>query len=601
MIEANGAIRVSTSATTAGTFRLFEGLTLHEVKQVCSALQPVSVAAGQSVCRQGEDGDSMFLVVQGRLRVSLAENGGEIPINSLGPGDHFGELSLLAVGPRTASVLALTDAELLELRRESFAALTSAVPLLAANLCRWMADWMRREMSGRRRPTRPAVVALVRASPLADSVASQIVRSLPSDAARRLILSDRPDYWQWGKLVTPFPPEGAAGEIRRLHAALAAECGQVLVDVAAERLSPALAAECDEVWWITDESAPGGPLTDIDTGSVAATPRILTICLSPRNLPLVRLPPSLGQLTKMRVWIGCPDHCLRLADRVRLVRRLQGIHAGLALGGGAAWGMAHLGVLRALERGGVFFDRVAGTSIGAIIAATYAAGYSADDLLYHISEDMTPPVWLRHMPGGRRWYLLLLLRLGGNARIFRRYLQDLRFSDLLVPAHFVAVDLISGHEAILEQGDVVDAMVASSALPGFARPILRDGQALLDGGILNNLPVDVLRKHQAQFVVAVDVATGLAPELGKNRPTTPTAEMKSVGLRETLLRVLQVQLASMKRGRSAAADLVIAPDTASYSFVDFSNAEALAERGEQAAEGVIADIARRLADLGRGV
>jgi predicted acylesterase/phospholipase RssA len=556
------------------------------------------------VCQQGENGESMFLIIDGRVRVTVAGPEGEMPVKYLGPGEHFGEISLLAAGPRTASVTAVTDAELLELSRESFYPLTSAVPLLAANLCRWMGGWMRREIGGQRRPPRAAVVALVRTTPRTATLAAQVVGALPPRAAARVVLTDRPGDWPVGPNLFPLPAVengAAAGEVRRLHAQLVAAGGQLLIDVAPAGLAPLLQMECDEIWWLAETSAyDDARLRDACKRDPDLAARIRVILLLPSTVPVTKSTVPTGEWATIRVCADEPEGRLRPADLVRLVRRVQGVQAGLALSGGGAWGMAHLGVLRAFERAGVFFDRVAGTSIGGVIAAGHAAGYPPADLLHHMPQEMTPPAWLRRLPGGRRWFLLLYMRLGWNARCFRRYLHDLTFADLLLPTHVMAVDLIRGREVVQSEGNVVNALVASSALPGFARPVLRDGQALLDGGILNNLPVDVLRRNGAQFVVAVDVATGLSPELGGNCATTPTDQMKSVGLRETLLRILEVQLANLKVSRAASADVVVAPDTVPYYFDDFGAAESLAECGERAAEQQLPEIRRGLEDLGAG-
>jgi NTE family protein len=177
---------------------------------------------------------------------------------------------------------------------------------------------------------------------------------------------------------------------------------------------------------------------------------------------------------------------------------------GLALGGGGGRGLAHVGLLRELEKAGFKFDAVSGTSIGGIFAASYALGISAEEMedrcrkLSSVRElmklvDMSPP---------RRGLL-------EGAKV-REYLSqfidpDLTFHDTLIPLSMCAVDLISCKEIVLDSGNLLDAVMATISLPGLFTPAEIDGYRLVDGGILNYLPAEYPRKLGADAVIAVDV------------------------------------------------------------------------------------------------
>jgi NTE family protein len=178
---------------------------------------------------------------------------------------------------------------------------------------------------------------------------------------------------------------------------------------------------------------------------------------------------------------------------------------GLALSGGGARGLAHIGVLEILEREGVPIDYLAGTSMGGVIAAGYAAGLSPNFLeqealrmanLRRLLALADPSLPRRGFLEGQKVRAYLIGHLG-----------DRTFDDLRLPLALVAVDLNDGSEVILRDGRVVDAVRATISLPGVFTPVERDGQLLVDGGLLNNLPADVVRQMGADVVIAVNTAT----------------------------------------------------------------------------------------------
>jgi len=177
---------------------------------------------------------------------------------------------------------------------------------------------------------------------------------------------------------------------------------------------------------------------------------------------------------------------------------------GLALSGGGARGLAHIGVLKVLEKAGVPISMVAGTSMGGLVAAAYAAGFTIAEMedrairFSHLRElmkliDLTPQ---------RRGLL--------EGQKVRNYIKDwlgerLTFADLLMPTTLTSVDLISGKEILLSSGPILPAVFATIAIPGIFKPVIESGQLLVDGGVLDNLPVMPVQNMGANFIIAVDV------------------------------------------------------------------------------------------------
>jgi len=179
---------------------------------------------------------------------------------------------------------------------------------------------------------------------------------------------------------------------------------------------------------------------------------------------------------------------------------------GLALSGGGARGLAHIGVLKVLEREGIPVDFLAGTSMGGVIAAIYASGLDAA----YIEKEALRMARLRNLISllDRTLPRRGLVEGQKVQEYLTTHLRDKTFEEMKIPLALVAVDLISGQEVILDSGSVVEAVRATISLPGVFAPLRLGDYLLVDGGALNNLPADVVRHMGADVVIAVDVATG---------------------------------------------------------------------------------------------
>jgi NTE family protein len=185
-------------------------------------------------------------------------------------------------------------------------------------------------------------------------------------------------------------------------------------------------------------------------------------------------------------------------------REVKGRHSvGLALSGGGTRGLSHIGVLKALEREGIPIDFLAGASMGGVIAAGYATGMSPADLEEEAGKISRLRDVLRLVdPAIPNAGLLRGERL---KEYFESRLGDCTFAELEYPLALVAVDLNTRQEVIITDGPVAIGLRATTSVPGIFMPLELDGMRLVDGGLLNNLPIDVTRKMGADIVLAVDV------------------------------------------------------------------------------------------------
>lgn len=583
---------------------LFGSLADEQVHQILNACQQVELRSGDHACRQGETGDSMFVIVRGRVSINVEEQDGTTRVlNYLVPGDHFGEMSLLVGGSRSASVTAVMDTELLELTRPDFERTLASVPGFAANLCRSLGEWLRGEISGGERHERMHV-ALVRDCQAASGLAAQIAATVYAEGGELHVLSDQPPRQEVPNWECIETGDSFEQQLRQRLAACVSRGQRVLVDIARSRATPTLLAQHELVWWVTGNSEAVAEenresLEQSLHRHVASIPRQLVgkihrvEAIQRNDADPGVLPPSFVGPTSeafaaqsIRVqYRGDANHAVFTPRAIsRLSRHMRGIKVGLALGGGGARGIAHIGVLEVCEREGIYFDDIAGTSAGAIVAAGYAAGIPLETIRNVFETEMTPPKSLAWLPKAPQWYMLSVFRMGLAEGKFRRYLHDYNFQQLLTPAQLVTVDLISGEHRIRSEGDVVNSVLESINHPVFGAPILRDGEALVDGGVLMNLPVTALRQNQVDYSVAIDVSKQLSREFGGNNRDTPTEKMKRPGYISTLLRVTDIELTNLAALHGAQCDFLIAPKTADYPFDDFTQASGLVEAGRIAAE-----------------
>ena len=281
----------------------------------------------------------------------------------------------------------------------------------------------------------------------------------------------------------------------------------------------------------------------------------------------------------------------------RLVHDLRGVRIGVALGGGAARGMSTSACSRPSSSSGIVVDMIAGTSAGAMTGILYSAGLDPDYNANQFATELRPSWIFRHLPRGNHWYLLYKYRRGHFDPMLRKYLHDWRLEQLAVPCLSVTVDLVSGKSVVRERGDAVHAILESINLPVLSVPIVRNGQALIDGGLVNNIPADVLVSMGCNFVIAVSVTAKMETKFCDITAGKATRPGTKPGILPTLLRSLLVQSHNLNAFGVQPADVVIEPDVTGFDLTEFMRAKELAAIGEAAALEQIPKIRRLLARL----
>ena len=283
---------------------------------------------------------------------------------------------------------------------------------------------------------------------------------------------------------------------------------------------------------------------------------------------------------------------------------------GLVLSGGGAKGFAHIGVLKVLEKAGVKIDYIAGTSMGAVVGGLYASGYSAtqiDSIFYNtdfdeLLQDYIPRASKSfYEKRNDQMYALSLpfnkLKIGIPIALSKgmynynllsklthkvRYVDD--FSQLPIPFLCVATDIEKGEPVILDHGYLAQAMLASSAFPSLFSPVEIDGKLLVDGGVVNNYPVEEIRKMGADIIIGVDVQDDL-----KDRNSLKDAT-------RILVQITNLDMIKVMKEKQKLTDIYIKPDVSSYGVISFDEGQEIVKKGEEAATALFEKF-KNLADI----
>lgn len=249
------------------------------------------------------------------------------------------------------------------------------------------------------------------------------------------------------------------------------------------------------------------------------------------------------------------------------------------------WGLAHIGVVEVLQKEEIPIDMIAGASAGAAIGALYAEGKDAGrlkDLVLDIKWWRLAPLVDLTLPktgfiGGRRF-----------KEFIKEIIGDVNFADLKIPLACVTTDIITGEEVVIDEGSVLEAVRASISIPVIFALAKWRGRYLVDGGLVNPVPVSVLKRMGADYIIAVNV---IPPPLARAKPT---AGSKAPGIIEVAMQSIFISAHFQVDSCLKGADTVIEPRVASIGVGDFRRAQECILQGEWAAQEAIPEIRRKL-------
>jgi len=574
------------------------------VRELEPEIRWLTLRRGELLFRQGQAADAAYFVITGRLRAVVDDHKAtEKLAGEIVSGEAVGEMALLSETVRSATVYASRDCELVKIPTATFEVLIERHPQLLRSLSRVLVERLRRTTA--RRVIRAKTVSIG----LFPADASVPLAEFAHDLEEALALHGSVEVLSGARIDELFGRPGITQT--RDSDPLFLRLIQWLND--REEHFRCQIYQADPVWspWTERCMRQADKLLIVGTGGSSSLPGEVESRLHKEShhhrtqdqILVLLHPDDCERPSGTEEWLVQRSvkshHHVRRRDKkhyARLARSIVGESVGLVLSGGVARGFAHIGVIRALEELGVPIDIVGGISMGAMIGGQYVYGYGCDDMI-RVNSDV--------FHRSARDYTLPFVSLLKGAELWRRgtrYLGDKNIEDLWLPFFAVSSNLTKADIEVHRTGSLGWAIRASGSLPGVWPPINHNGELLVDGAVLNNLPIDVMHEHCEGSVIAVDVSAPLdlqenAPygvsisgwQILWNRisPFAPTLELP--GISSILMRA--AELASVRAQQQVMAndssDLYIRPPVTRFPAMDFESIREIASMGYDHAKGEI--------------
>jgi NTE family protein len=621
------------------TIPIFRFFTRPELVEAEKLFQEKSVQKDDVVVRIGDPGDTFYVVLDGELEVWDAS----MPPRQTGTlrrADYFGEMALLQGGKRTATVKAARRSRLIEVDKPAFDQLflsnPKAIEYFARVLSQRLAGVTRGErirratttisVASRKGLTGETLVAFSLATILKEITRTEVVYvevrpghesnpnllRLLSDNVEAVPQKITTDVLHQGigptLLKIAVPPDLKAGQYGNAMSNLVSKLSDTFSFIVFD-LGSGTAGLVESAGDYSDVYV--AIVDDVNEDPGIASPRSTKVMkvanlFNPTTRPVpisscepfvIPYHPALGAPTRDAAdFIRAHPRSAPALPLYRLAHKMLGTSIGLALGGGAAFGIAHLGVLKVLERVGIPVDMVAGCSQGSIVSVGYAAGLSVDEMIdiarqlgvkrnFLFASD--PTFFLK--PGilsGQRFLTMM-----------RPYLKGKEvFEQLLLPCRTVATDIETGEAVAIHSGRLETAFRASSSVPMVMAPIRVGERVLVDGGVADPVPLKIVKDMGADIAVAVNVV----PPMKRGVETAMSYWMRRINVFNPMtymsdshdlpnlfdivmnsMQILQYELGNFK---AITADVLINPDLSDFTWIEYYRADELIERGAEAAE-----------------
>ena len=565
-------LRAESGADFLARVPVFAGLERSLLQQLATRVRGVHVDAGEWLFREGDPGDALYVVRAGRLHVVDEATG--VMLREVGRGDALGELGLLTLSPRSASVRAARASDLLAIERRDFEALLQTSPALSVALNRVLATQLREARApaptARPRPTTVTLIGLddgVPGADLAHRLAVALKRHLSPvllDGTEAAVEGGENPATIYGPLVD----RAEAGHDLVLLAGGSVLSGSPWTEFCLQQADRILAV------------AAGGPIPD----ALGERPELhgcdlVGYDVAPGSGGLHGWAARLDPIESHAVGSSTLD-----ADVERAARRLSGRSVGVVLSGGGARAFSHIGVLEELIGAGVTIDRVAGVSMGAFVGALFAMGLDGDEMDARCFEE-----WVQRRPLNDYTVPRHALIRGERVEaMLHRTFGAVAIEEL--PRSFMCGcgELRSGRLLIARSGPLWESVGFSMCIPILAPPQVRGRDLLIDGSLVDNLPVQAMTDLGEGPIIAVDVKATFDHGVADGRPAgAQESSVRIPSLGETLTRVLLLGSANTSEAARRHADLVIKPRAEGVGLLEFHQLDVAREAGRAAARATL--------------
>lgn len=554
-----------------------------------------TLPGGEWLFRQGDVGDSLYFLVRGRLQVWVATDSGKpaVLMGEVVAGESVGEVGLLSDEPRSAGIRAIRDSLLIEIDRASFLRLADRHPAMVMKLATNVATLLQRRTSRKGAVSRELKTICLLPLTRGDEIGGFCAGLTRALADHRNTVALTPEALTGLGAPEPgFDLESIDLErplpeaLRHWLADQEDEFGFVVYQCGAHDSpwSRFAVRQSDIVLEIAEagrEPAPGPQAAPANGSETSTATRALILMHKDRlairdtHQWLERRPVDFH----LQVEIGSD------ADVQRVARILSGTAVGLVLGGGAARGLAALGAYRALVEAGVPIDWVGGTSIGSIMAAEIAAGWTPEQAI----EKSRAGFYEGKPFGDFTIPVISLLRGKRMKRLLYKYL-DYQIEDAVLPYYCVSTNLGRGVKNVHTRGSMVEAICASAALPGVIPPAVIDSELTVDGALLDNLPVDIMQQNPVGRIIAVDFSSRVDKKVSFEEVPSPWAILRGRWLPFTrkysvpslttlMLKSTEIGTLEHSRRHGEMADLLIDPPVRQFGMMDTRSFDRIVQAG----------------------
>ncbi len=655
-----------------GQCPLFAGLSQWELKSISQLMRLVEFRRDEAVYKEGNPADGFYVVVSGRFEAFVSSGAKKKVLAYLRRGDHFGEMSLLTHEPHSATLRALSDSLVLELKKEDFERTIEHNATISLELSRRLSHRLRGDNSREKTLFRSDVFSVYSHQPKNERAhfSINLAASLFHETSQKTILIDlgveaadllpglesapKAPLSEFCNLGTNTPDpvlryrtkheagfdvlsvftDGSEGSsenaIISILNHLSIEYRFILIDLPFEMSSLVLKTmtQSDFIFFATDSHmnnirqtqeviADVEKMIPASEGCTAVVMR--EIFFGVRTTSLVRhelfpkkrcfslpaLPLFEAKEPPREPWVvHAPD-----AEYSRVVRHIARYVSnnlvGVVLGSGAALGLAHIGVLKVLEREKIPIDVIAGSSIGAMIGALYAVNQSAAEV-EKFAMEITPSLLITRLIDISLYPVRGFLNGRGIMKHLSKQLGNRTFENCRVPLKVTGANLSTRESIIFESGMIADAVRASIAIPAIFKPIFIDGETIVDGGILNPLPIQALHDAGVHKIIAVNVFPTTKDTLERRIILEDAAQKEAAVVRQKnflvrfiyrikkklarlffpnvfdiLMNTIQFMESEIAEIEGSAADVLIRPVLVSANWVEFYKAGPFIKKGEE--------------------
>jgi len=646
---------------------LFSELESYQLEIVAKKSDFFEYKKDEVIYKESDASDAFYLIISGRIRAFVTKPNGEIiTLEHLHRGNYFGILSLLTNDPHSVSAQVINDSLILKINKEDFYYILKTFPQLAVHFSSILARRLKKRRLDQKTVFESTIISVYGAGKDVGSTlyALNLAKTLGRETKKDVIFLDMAHFGETDvskfleardiltalELIPVFFDEvkvknciikdesginilrlpcGAQAkvdspQIISLISYLATIFDYCVVDLPAgeDEIVLTVLGQSDKIHIVTDSR--GENIEALNNlvvrleGSLGDPQQKIKIIVSELNGRREN-----HALLKYKIYATLPDINRNEQEYNSAVRRVAreigDVLIGIALGSGAAWGLSLIGVIKVLETEKIPVDIVVGSSMGALIGAFWAAGNTGLDMERIAIENKK-----RFGEFSFRDFKFPIRGLLSDMKtlyFLRRHLGNRTFQDIKFPLKVVAASLEDRREVIIDSGDLVDAVRASISIPGIYSPVRYKDTYLIDGGVLDPVPVSVLLKMNAKKIIAVnitpspeDVRKGLL--IAREKAAREAAEFKHKKflsrifikvknkilnfLKPNIMEIISNSIEALEYSAAEAsckqADVTIHPNIAGWSWKDFVNPEVLISLGEEACLKALPEIKRLIAE-----